>query len=299
MQVLAAFGGWGGWVTGYYLVVPFLFVLTIVVFFHELGHFLVARWCGVKVQVFSIGFGRELFGFTDRRGTRWKLSAIPLGGYVKFLGDENAASVPDRSAFANLSPAERSTTFFFKPVGQRAAVVAAGPIANFLLAIVIFAGVAILYGKQETAARVDEVMPNSAAASAGFQAGDLVVAIDGTPIDSFSDMQRVVSTSAGRTLVFDIERQGRRLELTAVPRLTEEKGVFGGVRQIGVLGVKRSLAPGDIKVHSIAPLAAVRLGAEETWAIVEGTFSYLGRWVTGREFGESDRWPRRHRADVG
>jgi regulator of sigma E protease len=120
MHVLASVGGWSDWV--YYLVVPFLFVLTIVVFFHELGHFLVARWCGIRVQVFSIGFGRELLGFSDRHGTRWKLAAIPLGGYVKFFGDENAASMPDRQAVANLSEAERRDCFYYKPVWQRAAV---------------------------------------------------------------------------------------------------------------------------------------------------------------------------------
>src|SRR5438094_4887612 len=122
--------------------IPFLFVLTIVVFFHELGHFLVARWAGVKVLTFSLGFGPELFGFTDRHGTRWKLAAIPLGGYVKFFGDENAASMPDRRAMAGLSETDRRDCFYYKPVWQRAAVVAAGPIANFLLAIVIFAGIA-------------------------------------------------------------------------------------------------------------------------------------------------------------
>src|ERR1700674_5779279 len=134
----------GGGVLGY--VIPFLFVLTLVVFFHELGHFLVARWCGVRVLVFSIGFGPELAGFNDRHGTRWKLSAIPLGGYVKFFGDDNAASVPDQSALATMSTAERSESFVFKPVGSRAAIVAAGPIANFILAIAIFAGVFLFYG---------------------------------------------------------------------------------------------------------------------------------------------------------
>lgn len=281
MQLLASFGAWG--TTGYYLIVPFLFVLTIVVFFHELGHFLVARWCGVRVQVFSIGFGRELFGFTDRHGTRWKIAAIPLGGYVKFLGDENVASVPDRNIFAGMSEDERRQTFFHKPVAQRAAVVAAGPVANFLLAIVIFAGVAMFYGRQETAPRVDEVIANSAAAAAGFEPGDLVVSIDGTPIESFSDMQRIVSASAGRMLSFGIDRKGAEIELKATPRLTEEKGVFGGARQIGVLGVKRSLAPGDVKVRKVGPIAAFGLGLQETWSIVDGTFSYLGRWITGHE----------------
>src|SRR5436309_4536368 len=128
MDIFAHIGSWGGWITGY--VVPFLFVLTIVVFFHELGHFLVARWCGVRVLTFSIGFGPELLGFNDRHGTRWKLSAIPLGGYVKFFGDENAASVPDSETIRQMSEAERRESFFFKPVAQRAAIVAAGPIRS-------------------------------------------------------------------------------------------------------------------------------------------------------------------------
>src|SRR5258708_7099540 len=144
-------------------ILPFLFVLTIIVFVHELGHFLVARWCGIKVLVFSVGFGPELVGFNDRHGTRWKISAIPLGGYVTFFGDDNAASVPDTNALAAMKPEERQVSFFHQPVGARAAVVAAGPLANFALAIAIFATIFMIYGKQETAARVDEVIPNSAA----------------------------------------------------------------------------------------------------------------------------------------
>ena len=143
--------GWG--VISY--VIPFLFVLTVVVFFHELGHFLVARWNGVRVLVFSIGFGPELFGFNDRHGTRWKISAIPLGGYVKFFGDENAASVPDQAAAAAMNEAERRQSFVHQPVGPRAAIVVAGPLANFLLAIAIFAGLFMIFGKQSTAARVE------------------------------------------------------------------------------------------------------------------------------------------------
>src|SRR5262245_8058635 len=140
---------------------PILFVFSVVVFFHELGHFLVARWCGVRVLVFSIGFGPELFGFDDHRGTRWKISAIPLGGYVKFLGDENAASVPDQAAVAKMTDAERRESFVDQPVGKRAAVVAAGPFANFLLAIVIFAGLAMYMGKPSSIPRVDTVQPGS------------------------------------------------------------------------------------------------------------------------------------------
>src|SRR5881396_4069014 len=129
MNIVGSIGAWGGWLGGY--VVPFLIVLTIIVFFHELGHFLVARWCGVKVLTFSIGFGPELFGFNDRHGTRWKLSAIPLGGYVKFFGDENAASVPDPAVLAAMSEEDRRHSFVHQSVGRRAAIVVAGPVANF------------------------------------------------------------------------------------------------------------------------------------------------------------------------
>lgn len=272
---------WGGWLFSYLL--PFLFVLTIVVFFHELGHFLVARWCGIRVLVFSIGFGPELIGFTDRHGTRWKLAAIPLGGFVKFFGDENAASVPSSEAVAAMTADERRESFFYKTVGQRAAVVAAGPIANFLLAIVIFAGVFGLYGRQISTPRVDSVQAGSAAAEAGFQSGDLILSIDGRAIESFSDMQRIVGSSAGQRLQFEIERGGKRVNLAAVPALKEVKDGFGGVHRIGVLGVSRSTNPGDAKVERVAPLTAITMGVEETWFVVERTLNYIAGVVVGRE----------------
>jgi regulator of sigma E protease len=277
MDIFAHIGSWGGWLTGY--VVPFLFVLTIVVFFHELGHFLVARWCGVRVLTFSIGFGPELLGFNDRHGTRWKLSAIPLGGYVKFFGDENAASVPDSETISQMSEEERRESFFFKPVPQRAAIVAAGPIANFLLAIVIFAGVFTFYGKQATPARVETVQPSSAAQAAGFKPADLIVSINGKKIETFTDMQRVVSASAGETLDIEVDRGGARLRLKATPALTELKDNFGNVHRIGVLGITGAREP-PVRVD---PLTAVKLGVEETWFVVERTLSYIGGVVTGRE----------------
>ena len=179
--------------------IPFLFVLTIVVFFHELGHFVVARWAGVNVLTFSLGFGPELVGFNDRHGTRWKISAVPLGGYVKFFGDDSEASTPSSDALANMTEEEREGSFHHKKVGRRAAIVAAGPIANFILAIVIFAGLFTFLGKPSTSARVDKVEVGSAAAAAGFQVGDVVTTIDGTAIDSFSDMQRIVGTAPARS----------------------------------------------------------------------------------------------------
>src|SRR5258705_7546822 len=167
---LAGINALGGGVLGY--IIPFLFVLTLVVFFHELGHFLVARWCGVRVLVFSIGFGPELFGFNDRHGTRWKISAVPLGGYVKFFGDENEASVPDHAAAAAMSETERRESFFHKSIPKRAAIVAAGPIANFLLAIAVFAAMVMAVGREDVTPRIDSVVSASAAAAAGFQPGD-------------------------------------------------------------------------------------------------------------------------------
>src|SRR6201747_741779 len=166
-------------------IIPFLFVLTIVVFFHELGHFVVARWAGVKVLTFSLGFGPELVGFNDRHGTRWKISAVPLGGYVKFFGDESEASTPSSETLAGMTEEERAGSFHHKKVGARAAIVAAGPVANFILAIVIFTCLFTFFGKPSTTARVDKVEAGSATAAAGFQAGDVVTAIDGKVIGSF------------------------------------------------------------------------------------------------------------------
>jgi regulator of sigma E protease len=280
-EIMGSLSAFGGGVVGY--VVPFLFVLTIVVFFHELGHFLVARWRGVKVVAFSIGFGPEIVGFNDRYGTRWKLAAVPLGGYVKFFGDENAASVPDTEAAAGMSEEEKKVSFVHKPVGSRAAVVAAGPIANFILAIVIFAVIFMTVGKQTTSARVDTIQPNSAAQAAGFQPGDLVTAINGEKVDNFSDMQRIVSISAGEPLTILVERGGVPVTLKATPQLKELKDNFGNVHRLGVLGISRSMAPGDIKTQKFGPAQAVVEGAKETWFIVDRTLSYIGGIFAGRE----------------
>ena len=260
----------------------FLFVLTIVVFVHEYGHFIVGRWCGIGVSAFSIGFGRELIGWTDRRGTRWKLSAIPLGGYVKFVGDVNAASAPDQDTLARMSAAERAVSFHHQTIAKRAATVAAGPLANFLLAIAIFAGIAYLHGRTILLPRVDAVQPGSAAERAGFQPGDLVLSIDGRPIASFADMQRIVSANAGATLDVKVERQGLEVALHATPDLKEQDTPFGKQR-IGLLGLQASRDQADIKTITYGPVDALGVGAIETWYVVERTFDYLGKLIVGRE----------------
>ena len=266
----------GSGLVGYGL--PFLIMLTIVVFFHELGHFLVARWCGVKVLTFSVGFGQELFGFTDRHGTRWKLAAIPLGGYVRFFGDESEGSTPSASALDAMSMDDRKVSFHHKNVAQRAAIVAAGPIANFLLAIVVFAGLYTLYGKPSATARVDVVEVGSAAAAAGFQPGDVVTSIDGSSIDSFSDMQRIVSMRAGQELSVSVKRGDSNVVLKATPQLREMKDAFGTPHKVGVLGIKRN----EITTEKVDPLTAVWLGAKQVWNVIDSTFTFLGGLFAGR-----------------
>src|ERR1700677_1929141 len=255
-NLLAHLHALGGGVVGY--LIPFLFVLSLVVFFHELGHFLIARWCGVRILVFSIGFGPEIVGFNDRYGTRWKISAIPLGGFVKFFGDDNAASVPDSSRIASMDAGDRAQSFACQSVAKRAAIVVAGPMANFLLAIVIFAGVFMLYGKQTMSARVDSIQPGSAAEEAGFKPGDIVVAINGHGIDNFAEMQRVVSAKAGEALNITVDREGVQQILKATPALKEVKDNFGNTQRVGILGISRSMVPEDLKFHLVAPPQADR-----------------------------------------
>ncbi len=277
---------------------PFLVLLTIIVFFHELGHFLVARWCNVTVRVFSIGFGPEIFGFYDRKGTRWRFSWLPLGGYVKFLDDENAASVPDKDAAATMSEEERKGAFHEKPLAQRAAVVAAGPIANFLLAIVIFACMFTFVGQHHTLPIVDKVQPESAAAAAGFEKGDRVVSIDGKPIETFGQMQRIVSISADQQLDVVVQRDGSEITLRPTPRAAETSSPFGKVRR-GLLGIQRSAAPDDYFVTKHDFPTAVWMGTKETYFVIEQTLAFLYNWAAGNESGDQLGGPARIAAVAG
>jgi regulator of sigma E protease len=263
-------------------IVPFLFVLTIVVFFHELGHFLVARWAGVKVLTFSLGFGPELFGFNDRHGTRWKVSAIPLGGYVKFFGDESEASTPSAETLSGMTAEERVGSFHHKGVAPRAAIVAAGPIANFILAAVIFAGMALYFGKPSTIARVDGIVADSVAASAGFKVGDVVISIDGKDIDSFVDMQRIVSTNAGSSLVFRVKRNSDFVTLTAAPALSEEKDAFGNKAKIGRLGIQHSSQPGEANTTPVGVFEALKIGVEQVGYVIGTTLKFVGALFVGK-----------------
>jgi len=281
MEFLMDLSAGGYSLVGYIL--PFLLVLTIVVFFHELGHYAVARWNDVDIEAFAVGFGPELIGFYDKNGTRWKLCAIPLGGYVKFLGDANAASVPDREKLAELSDEEKAGSFEHKNVAQRAAVVVAGPVANFILAILIFAGSFYFVGVYERDPVVSEVIAESAAEEAGVEAGDVIRAIDGNAINSFSDIPRIAGPNHGIELMFTIERDGRLIELPITPRLTERKDSFGNVHKTGLLGIATRAEDAKPRHREFGPVEAVSKAVGETFFIIKRTMQYLGAIIVGRE----------------
>lgn len=263
-------------------IIPFLVVLTLIVFVHEMGHYLAGRWSGIGITAFSVGFGPEIAGFTDRRGTRWKLSAVPLGGYVKFLGDEDAASIPDYEKFNRLPEAERARTFLGAALWKRAVTVAAGPIANFILAIAIFSVAFALYGRPVADPVVAEVRESSAAATAGILPGDLLVAIDGEPVRTFEDVRRYVSVRPDTPIVVTIRRHGVEQDLRMVPQKTELTDQFGNRMEVGVIGIVTTEATGNFRVVHYGPLEALEQGALQSWYVVSGTFDYLANVVTGR-----------------
>ena len=260
--------------------IAFIVALTIIVFVHEMGHFLVARWCGVAVEAFSIGFGKEITGWHDRHGTRWKICWIPLGGYVKFKGDANAASLPSAEAVSRA--AHDPGNFHGKPVWQRAAVVAAGPIANFILAIFIFAMGFMLVGAPMTEPRVGEVLTGSAAEKAGIRKGDLIVMVDGSAIPTFDDLVMAVIARGGDELAVVIDRGGSKIDLVIVPDVVEESDGKGGIIRKGQLGVRYDVTA-VASYERLGPVAAVSKGIDRSWFIVSTTFRYLGKLVTGRE----------------
>jgi regulator of sigma E protease len=276
--------------------VPFLLVLTLVVTVHELGHFLVARALGVAVDRFAIGFGRPLFSRTDRYGVEWRIGWMPLGGYVRFAGDSEASSsVPDGESLAQLKAeivaregvGAEHRYFHFKPVWVRALVVAAGPVANFILSIVLFALLLGVIGETVVTPRVGGVTPNSPAARAGFQKGDLITAIEGRPISDFLELKQYVALRAGEPIRFAIDRGGRAVELVATPqRGGYPDKLTGESAKLGFLGLAGSNSPADFHRRRYNPVEAVGAGVKRTWSILDTTVFYLGRIIRGRESGD-------------
>ncbi len=270
---------WLGW-----YVVPFLVILSAIVFFHELGHYLVARWRGVKIDAFSLGFGPELFARVDSRGTRWRVAALPLGGYVKFHGDANAASVDSGRVDPSV---DRSQTLAAQPLPSRAAIVLAGPVANFILAFVIFTGMFMAFGRVQHMALIGRVEPNSPAAAAGFKAGDLVKSIDGDKINSFEALQESTLISTGLPMNFVVERDGHDVTLTATPKIAVvDEGVFGK-RRMGHLGLASSADPKAVKMEHCGVATCAVWGAGQEWFIVKATGAYVVGIFAGREFDRS------------
>ncbi|PWL17815.1 RIP metalloprotease RseP [Falsochrobactrum shanghaiense] len=264
-------------------IIPFLFVLLIVVFVHEMGHYLVGRWCGIGASTFSVGFGPELLGFTDRHGTRWKLSAIPLGGYVKFIGDESATSSPVGVDNTKLDEKERDRAFHTQAVWKRAATVFAGPAFNVILTIAIFSVFFALYGRQVADPLVAAVQPNSPAAEAGFEPGDRFVSVEGEKIVTFGDVQRIVSGRSGDSLHFTVERDGKLVDLEAVPALVERTDPLGNTIRMGVIGVETTQEIGNFRRIEYGPLESVWQAVVETGHIISRTGEFFKRFAVGRE----------------
>ncbi|MES2342034.1 MAG: M50 family metallopeptidase [Pseudomonadota bacterium] len=272
-------------------IVPFVLVLTLVVTIHELGHFWAAKSFGVAVDRFSIGFGRSIAAWTDKSGVEWRIGWAPLGGYVRFAGDENVASVPDQddletlrqSIVAREGQGGLARYYHFKPIWQRAVIAAAGPFANFGLAIVLFALLLMTVGETVLPARVDAVSPGSAAERGGFRAGDLVVEANGKTIDSFFELQQIVALRADVPTRFTVQRGEQKVLLTATPERKIVNQRLGGEQRLGVLGLASSEKPGDRQVKRYGPIEALVGGVKRTWNVLDTTVYYLGRLVRGQE----------------
>ena len=275
-------------------VVPILVILGVVVTVHELGHFLAARAFGTAVERFSIGFGRPIFSRRDKAGVEWRIGWLPLGGYVKFAGDENAASLPDQDELETLrrevvarEGADAVRRYFhFKPLWQRAIIVAAGPVANFLLAVSIFAVLLMTVGERLTPARVDAVQPGSPAERAGFAPGDVVVSADGKTIEDFNQLKMLVLLRSGTPIEFVVRRGERRMAITATPQRTAMVDQFGRVQHLGSLGIRSDPRRAPIQVRRYGPIEAVGAGGAEAWDRVATTVDYLARLIRGRETAE-------------
>ena len=284
-------------------IAAFILLLTLIVFFHEYGHFSVARLLGVRVDTFSIGFGKPIATWTDKKGTEWRIAWLPLGGYVKFFGDAGPASNAsgdvqeekdagmattqfprpgeEEKVGRGMTPEEKAVCFHFKPLWRRAAIVAAGPIANFILAAVFFWGLLVTFGEPVTEPRVGQVVEGSAAQEAGLLPGDLITAINGKSVASFNDMSRIISLSSGETLTLTVEREGAVLEIPATPRRQERKDGFGNTIRIGTLGV--SSDPNATVFVDYGPVSAAPKAVARVWGVLETTVTFIGRLVLGKE----------------
>ena len=258
-------------------VIPFLIVITPLVFFHELGHYLAARACNVRVEMFSVGFGREILGWTDRLGTRWKIALIPIGGYVKMFGEmQNVPS--DSESTSEISADEAAFAFHTKSIAQRAFIVIAGPMANLVLAVFILSGIFMTIGQPYTPTTIDSVVADSAAESAGFVAGDKIIGVDGKTVRRFEEVREMVLINPGIKMIFLVKRQGKTIQLTATPEVVSIETDVGN-QKYGRLGVSAGAVGQEMKKHGA--FGAILEGSKQTYVLTENIFTALGQILNG------------------
>ena len=282
-----------------FYIVPFLVVVGVVVTVHEFGHFLAGKALGTKIDQFSIGFGKALARWTDKSGVEWRLGWLPIGGFVRFAGDDNAASVPDtedldalrREVLAREGPAALSRYYHFKPIWQRAVISAAGPAANFVLSIVIFAALLMILGEPVSAARVAKVLPNTPAARAGFQPNDIIVRADGKPVKSFDAVKQLVILRTGVPITFVVDRGAGQAVLVATPVRGDVTDAVGHVHRLGTIGIAFADLPQDRSTVRYGPVKALGGGVAKTYDVVQTTVFYIGRMVSGQETADQISGP--------
>ncbi|HEX2815098.1 MAG TPA: M50 family metallopeptidase, partial [Phenylobacterium sp.] len=282
-----------------FYIIPFIVVVGVVITVHEFGHFLAAKALGTKIDQFSIGFGKPIAHWTDKSGVEWRLGWLPIGGFVRFAGDDNAASVPDqddledmrRDLISREGEEALGGYYHFKPIWQRSVISAAGPFANFALSIVIFAGVLMALGEPISAARIAEVVPKTPAAAAGFQKNDLIVEADGKPVTSFDKVRELIILRTGVPITFVVERGGQQVVLSATPVRGPVADAVGHMHQLGTVGIRFADLPQDRKIIHYGPIAALGAGVGRTVDVIQTTVFYIGRMVTGRESADQISGP--------
>jgi regulator of sigma E protease len=264
--------------TFFYNTASFIVIMSVIVFIHEFGHYYIAKISGVKIETFSIGFGREIFGWNDKSGTRWKISLLPMGGYVKMFGDVNPASAPDTDKINAFTESEKKIAFHTKPLSIKAAIVAAGPIANFVLAIVIMAFMFNHYGKPTTLSQVSAVSENSAASEAGILPGDVITQMDSEKVDSFADIQRIISLNTGTPVAISLKRHEEVINVVAIPKFSEREDLFGNKIKSPMLGI----ASNEISYQKLGIGESIGEAFTETYHISAGTLKAIGQMILGQ-----------------
>jgi regulator of sigma E protease len=259
-------------------ILSFVVIISVIVFIHEFGHYWVAKKFGVRIESFSIGFGKEMFGWNDKHGTRWKIGWAPLGGYVKMFGDESAASTPDNDKLRSMSDDEKKHAFFYQKLYKRFLIVLAGPAANFITAIVILTFFFVVYGRPETKPIIETVVENSAAAELGLKKGDEIIELDGNKIERFEQIKGVVSLSPNIPISITYLRDGKEVKTTITPKSVETKSIFGDVAKIGLIGITASIA----EYKKLGVVESVSASVNETYDISKKTLQAIGQMITGQ-----------------